>query len=337
MSLYLIPFRSLNRTNQDIPLSFPAQVTAQITFGPEDAFGLPTERRTTVAVGQPTKFSGNANEGSIQLEGALIERLEAEFQVRHFRVRLNGNVLTLVFTASSYHEATQTLNSTHQLLVPIITHRLRTYVWIKLFTVMIGTGAFDFVLSPITRQVVAATTEQNTERIKESLVDWTGFKEEHRPFFSALSYFRQAYRLALIQPGAEPMVSEILLNLAKAIEVIFRSNKHEEIRRQAATWGFPSDEIEEVMLPILILRSNLDVAHVALAQLTVAERDTVVAFSLQALSNMEAVIDRVSKGLFSGSIRLTPISGAVAKDKRKLLTAIGHYMSAARKRKSQPL
>jgi len=336
MSLYLIPFRTLNRTNQAVPLSFPAQVTAQITLGPEDAFGLPTERRTTVAVGRPTQFFGNSNEGFIQLEGALIERLEAEFQVRHVSARLSGNVLTLVFMASSYHEATQNLNSAHQLLVPIITHRLRTYVWVKLFTVMIGTEAFDFVLSPVRRQLVAATAEENKARIKESLVDWMGFKEEHRPFLSALSYFRQAHRLALIQPGAEPLVSEILLNLAKAIEVMFRSSNRDEIRRQAATWGFPSEEIEEVMLPILILRNELDVAHVALAQLTVAERETIVEFALQAISNMEVIIERIAKGLFSGTIRLAPVSSAVAKDKRKLLTAIGHYVTVSRKRKSQP-
>lgn len=120
MTLFLVPIRKLVRTSGAAPVDFPALVTAAITLGPEDAFGMPTDLRTTVGRGEP-RIVANLDEGSIHLVGGMIEKIEADFQLDTFRAQFDGNILTLSFLAASYDDGLRVLNSAIQLL-PLVLH-----------------------------------------------------------------------------------------------------------------------------------------------------------------------------------------------------------------------
>lgn len=166
------------------------------------------------------------------------------------------------------------------------------------------------------------------------MADWVSVSEEHLSFsfLSALSYLRQARRLTSIQPCPEPFVSEIVLNLAKAIEILFRGENREALRVRAREWNYDRDEVDQFLIPILILRSSLDVAHPALTQLSPEQRSTVIGFSFEAIRHVEKLLLHVGTSLFAGAIRLEEPSESVEKDKSQLLKRITEYLDLSRRK-----
>jgi hypothetical protein len=327
MTLFLTPIRRIRRISGTAPTAYPTSVMAAITFGPGDAFGVSGgDLRTTVGIPNTANLSGNLDEGSIELSGGLIQKIEADFHVDAFRVQVNGNILTFSFAAVSYDHARQVLNSALQLLPPILTLRLQVYVWVKLCEVRIGEERSNLILSQIDHPVTATTNELSTDSLRHSIAEWLSTKKEHLSLLSAYSYFRQAKRLAAIQPCPEPFVSEIVLNLAKAIEIIFRTKSHEIVRERARDWKYALDEVEEFLIPILILRSNVDVAHPALTQLTIDQRSTAIQFSFSAIRHVEMFLLHVAAGVQAGTIHLDGPSLAVDRDKSQFLERIAQYL-----------
>ena len=85
-----------------MPSKFPAMVTATLTFAPEDAFGVHAVGvRTTAPKDRPANFTWNANEGSVQWEVELIDRVNTIFNRGNFKASLDGNNLILNFNTPS--------------------------------------------------------------------------------------------------------------------------------------------------------------------------------------------------------------------------------------------
>lgn len=333
MTLFLVPARRLQRVSGMAPSSFPAPVMARITLGPGDAFGVAIDSRTTGLVGVDTwTLEANPDEGGSVMSGGLIEEIRAEFQVGLFRVRVDGQILTLSFTADSHDQARDIVNSAIQLLPPLLTLHLHVYVWVKLCEVSIGDEHFKFRLPEINFPVTGATTEHNTTLLKESITDWLWLRKEHLPLVSALYYFRQAKRLAASQPCPEPFISEIVLNLAKAIEIVFRTGDHELIRGRAHEWKCDSEQVEQFLIPILLLRNKFDGAHPALTQLTFDQRSTAIRFSFSAILHVEMFLLYVAKNVRLGTIRLEEASASLEKDKAQILERIAEYLASSRRK-----
>jgi hypothetical protein len=66
-------------------------------------------------------------------------------------------------------------------------------------------------------------------------------------------------------------LSEVVLNLCKSLESLFPAEKgqgsRDAVRAGLATLGLLSSRIEREFMPVMALRSELDVAHIALFQL----------------------------------------------------------------------
>lgn len=328
MSLFLIQPRYLKLRAGQIPTSFPALVEATVVFGPDDAFGLPCEHRTTAP--QATEGGSilwNANEGISWFQGPLIQKVEARTKIKeHIEGEFHGNVLSLRFPATSFENANRLLTSASHLLPSVMSHRLNTYVWIKSFEVAIADSRFGLETLGVRHHLTIATAEDNGAQLVASISDWCNFKDQHRRFLSALLYFRQAQRLAHIQPSPDSMVSEVILNLTKSLEILLGSTNRMQIRSRAKQWGFSEKEIEHFIIPLFLLRNELDVAHVASAPLTHEERETILDFTMTALWNTDNFLTRVRDSIMSEKIVLDPVSESLDKDKAKLLGAIKEYL-----------
>ncbi len=340
MSLFLIQGRKLLHKSGEVAKVYPATVKVQITFAPGDAFGVQSEPRTTVGRGQ-VKLTYEPNEGILDVKEVLIDRIELQIQTDRLVAQVSGNILNLTFLAPSFNEAVQAVSSINQLLPPLLSLRLRTYVWIKSFEVNIGDALFDFIVERSTRRIVVTTTEDNSARVKTSISDWLASKVEHRRFFSGLYYYRQAQRHAHTQPSADPMVSEIILNLTKSLDALFnpsdRERSREQIRSRAKDWGLSLEEIEQLIIPLILLRNKFDVAHVALTPLDAQQRAIVIDFAIEALHNMEVLLSRIYDGLVSNQIILDPLADSLEKEKSKVLRSIEEYTTQSRLRRNKPI
>jgi len=94
--------------------------------------------------------------------------------------------------------------------------------------------------------------------------------QQNKRLFAALNYFHTASRLTLVGANPWEFTSEVLLNLCKVLQSLFPGpdNKSRDLAREGlAKLGYTSDEIEKWYIPAISLRSELDVAHVSLAEL----------------------------------------------------------------------
>jgi hypothetical protein len=120
------------------------------------------------------------------------------------------------------------------------------------------------------------------------------------------------------------MTAEVVLNLTKAIEVIFSSNR-DRLREKAREWGFDHNFIEQRVVPLFLIRNELDVAHAASTPLTAEQHQCLIDFTDRALTHVHTLLSRISELEASGKLQLDPISSSLDKQKEKLLTDIKRY------------
>jgi len=158
--------------------SYPAQMTALIRFGPEDAFGVASDGiRTTAKRAVPVKMIFNTNEGTSFWEAELIESIKAYFEVDLIRAEWNGNILTLKLPVQSVSDTTRIIASAVQVIPAILSLYLQTFVWIKEFLVNVNESQFRYEISTILSGLSIATKEQNQERAVSAIHDWLTLNE----------------------------------------------------------------------------------------------------------------------------------------------------------------
>ncbi|MGB2863194.1 MAG: hypothetical protein WBC05_07690 [Sedimentisphaerales bacterium] len=308
---------------------FPAMVTATLTFAPEDAFGVHTVGvRTTAPKDRPAGVVWNANEGTVQWEVELIDRVNMTFNRGNFKASLDGNNLILTFNTPSLDHTSDIIASANHFLPALLTFHLKVFVWITKFEVNIGEANFNFEIPRYNASITVATKEYNTNQIITTLDEWLGADKQYLRILLALYYYRHAKRLANMEPNRESMVAEVLLNLTKAVEIIFSSNR-ECLRDRARKWGFSEIFIEKRIIPLFLIRNELDIAHVTTSPLDIDQRQVIINFTSAAILTVHELIERLSKLVKEKEIKLQPPSPHVEADKKKLLQTIAQYLNLA--------
>lgn len=324
MSYFLLQQRHLRPVDKGQP-TFPASLTTNIRFGPSDAFGVPaTGPRTTGKRAAPAVLRWNANEGTSTWEGDLIEKIQAELKIGPVSASWSGDVLQLAVGVTSFNASEQVISSVSHLLPAFLSLRLRVFVWIQEFIANIGGVNYRLETATHRYGITLATTDHNAEGAMQSIHAWSAQRPEGLHAVMALYYYRQAMRLASLEPDRQSMAAEVILNLAKAIEIIFSSNR-DQLRSRAAEWGFDGQFIERWIVPILLIRNELDVAHVASAPLKLTEHQAVLDFLDRAFVQVHTLLERVLELNQAESLALDPPSESLDADKRKLLRSIEAY------------
>jgi hypothetical protein len=78
----------------------------------------------------------------------------------------------------------------------------------------------------------------------------------------------------------------------------------------------------------MIIRSHLDVAHVALAPLTTEQNQSLIDFTSNALSHVYTLLLRIVELQKNGTIHIDPISHPLNKEKEKFLSDIQAYLTS---------
>src|SRR5260221_635501 len=94
----------------------------------------------------------------------------------------------------------------------------------------------------------------------------------NRRLLAALHYFHVAVRLNRAGSTSGEFMAEVMLNLAKTMEVLFPPSgdgkNRDAARRGLRDLGYEDSEIESDFLPAMALRNEVDVAHVDLSLFT---------------------------------------------------------------------
>jgi hypothetical protein len=130
----------------------------------------------------------------------------------------------------------------------------------------------------------------------------------------------------MIEPDRHSMAAEVLLNLTKSLEILFTDDR-DTLRTRAKTWGIPVKEIEQKIIPIFLLRNEIDVAHVSTGHLNKQERHTIFGFTVAAIDNVQQILLPIYEKVISDQIVLEPVSYSLTSHKKKLLADIKEYLN----------
>jgi hypothetical protein len=324
LTYFLLQNRHIRPIDANRP-PFPAKLAIKIRFGPDDAFGVKTASpRTTAKRAAPAHLTWNANEAVSFWEGEFIDKIQTSFEIGKLAGTWDGNVLTLIVPVSSEEDSNGVILSANHILPAALSFRLRVFVWIKEFTVKINGSSSRVETVGHRYGITIATTEHNQHESIEAVKDWLLTREQSLRLVMAMYYFRHAERLSTIEPDRQSMTAEVILNLTKAIELIFTA-KRDVIREKSKEWGIDSDFIEKRIIPLFLIRNELDVSHVATAPLRNEQQQSLLNFTDRALSHVYELLSKISEMERSGRIKLDAVSATLDKDKGKLLSAISKY------------
>lgn len=223
--------------------------------------------------------------------------------------------------------ASNIILSANHILPAALSFRLRVFVWIKEFTATINGNSSRVETVCHRYNITVATAERNQHESIEAVKEWLSAGKRSPRFLMAMYYYRHAKRLATIEPDRQSMTAEVMLNLTKAIEVIL-SSKRDVIREKTKEWGIDSDFIEKRIIPLFLIRNELDVAHVTTAPLLSKQQQSLLDFVDRASSHVHEFLSKIFEMEQSGRIELDPVSVSLDKDKEKLLSAISRYATA---------
>jgi len=184
-----------------------------------------------------------AIETTVQLDALTIT-------VRGGEIRLDGSVQT--------GEHLRRLIDTFVLLLPIHLNLLTFDVpFVSGVRGKVGDVEFEWGVRKNSSSLCLTSREEFTTGV-QAAINRVFMKLSPR-ILGALHYFHVACRLS--QGGDTPWTfsGEILLNLAKSLEVLF--GDRDSIRERLKFLDYNEDEIEYCFIPVLILRNEFDVGH----------------------------------------------------------------------------
>lgn len=145
----------------------------------------------------------------------------------------------------------------------------------------------EFPFTPVSTDLLEQCVGSTVARLE--IVQETS----QRRLMASLHYFHVAARLLPVGASIWEFMPECILNLCKALEVLF-GNSRDEIRTHLVQLGYSAEEIEGAFIPLLLLRNHFDVGHPRLAVLNSAQ--------LKVLYSYLANVDTTSKTCFAVSL-----------------------------------
>lgn len=314
--------------------AWPAHVALEVQLAPQDLFGTATsdDKRSVLKKGGPGRvyFDNNTGEFWLQSSSRLSLNKVARDVQGGLHCSVEGNNLRIAFTAESWKEVRDVAQLAEHYILSYLTVTTGVYVRpVRISAVVSGTTTVHYELSRpkfLFRVVDTQSVEKSIQRALEYADLWC--PSAPRLVLGCL-YFQQAARLSSSLETKVPglNISEIALNIAKSIEILF--GDREKVREGCRQLGFSRDEIESQLVPILLIRNKLDVAHPVgkrmPADLVMALQDYVD----RALENTRMLLLRVADAVAKGEIELKPFNEVAERDeKQKLAEEVSRYLNA---------
>jgi hypothetical protein len=151
----------------------------------------------------------------------------------------------------------------------------------------------------------------------------------YQRFVTCCLYFHHALRLmSPYQVEFPPYVvlSEVLLNLSKCVELLFSCSNRDQLRKQLSNLGYDKEQYESQIISIFFVRNEIDVGHSISGIVDSNEIATLRKFADRAVINVKAVLVLVSQRIAENPHFLAPISTESSKDVKKLIKKLSAYL-----------
>ena len=247
--------------DEDVDLDFPVDAEIVLTLAPEQPFGISASGGRTVRQDVAASVHYDGNNGRMTLESKEpLEPLEVRIQDGPDRlVILEGNRLVVQQSFKSLRELDRFIQSLCLGLPAFLNLEFADPPFVGSVTGSLGGTAFQWILQGLQVPFRPVTQEIQEQRFADAWqrLPLLSDEKDRRRVLAALHYLHVACRLERSGSTAGEFDSEVLLNLAKVIEVLFPGKDTIDAARVGlADLGYPSPQIEARFVPALVLRNQ---------------------------------------------------------------------------------
>lgn len=314
-------------------VEWPAEAVLTAEYRPADLFGVRDEEqrlRTSVLVGGTVTLGWDANYGRGLLESHdFLPRLGMSLPTRNGTVAFDGTMAIWSLTCRSLEDLLTVVWTADYWFPVTLSVQLGSFVGLNSLRGPVGPNfEFNYEVTQHLASFHATSDDLRSTEIKRAL-DYCALTDVPGRLILAAEYYRQALRLSSGNESFLPdaVLGETCLNLAKCLTVLFTDSR-EEIREGCVTLGFTRERIESQIIPIVLLRSHLDVAHPVVPTADdLAGIPQLRAYVKQALSNVRVLLDRALEMHEAGTLRLLDHVASTDAARGRLLEDIAKYVS----------
>jgi hypothetical protein len=293
------------------PLEFPNDARVVITFDPNPGLGGPAPPGMTGVLGQQAKLLINTNIGrtTVELERPLGE-VVFDGVIGGVQVKLSGPRLELRCRCTSREDLLPVLDVFHYILPIALSVTFPDVPTIATTSGYVGDVPFTWQVQSAASYFDVTTVERQQEKVAQAMQRLEILTAPgNRRLLAGVSYFHRAVRLERSGATAFEFTGEVMLNLAKCLEVLFPAavgvGTRDAVRAGLGSLGYSVEDIETWFMPAMALRSQVDVAHVRLTLLSYEQRKTVQLYSEQAEQKFREMIQRLLEAVERGSFSVT--------------------------------
>ena len=258
------------RLEAEEPLVFPSECEIRFHFQPAQPFGVEAGGgRTAVrSVAATALFNANTGESTVESKQPL-SPLDVTIEAPNLIARLDGTTLTVSGMFESLRVVEQTVEGVFFVFPTVLNVPFADPPYIERVDGVIGSVGFRWELSEWRLGYSNTTQETQEQRFGDAWDRMSVVGEPgRRRLAAALHYFHVACRLDRAGRTAGEFVAEVVLNLAKTLEVLFPpegdGGTRDAARRGLRALGLTVERIESDFIPAMALRNEIDVGHVEL-------------------------------------------------------------------------
>lgn len=317
-------------------LTFPALCELCFHFQPLQPFGTQAGggRTAVKAVAASALFNANSGEHTIESKEPL-SPLDVTIKAPIRTLRLKGSTLSISQKFASLKEMQEMIEGIYFVLPTLVNIPFADPPYIERVDGKVGSASFRWELHDWRMHFLTTTQENQEERFAKACERMEVLSEPHRRRLAAgLHYFHVACRLARVGSTAGEFVAEVVLNLAKTLEVLFPppgdGRTRDAARAGLRTLGYSEKQIECDFLPAMALRNEIDVAHVELGLFKMDQLKAIHAYTERAEEAFRDMLERLLGGVEAGTTDITPHElGPPRNEAIKLLERLKKYMNSS--------
>jgi hypothetical protein len=319
-------------------LTFPGQAEIKVHLGPPTVFGQSDAPSHVLVPGREQKVLWNGNTGHMTFQSTpSLELLEVIVQWPSARLELKGDVLRYERRCNNVEDLVASIQAFQYLFPALLNVDFPEAPYI----VSISGRVDDVPFRWIHRYVEFPFTPVTADRLEQFIFSAVSHlimvqEPSQRRLMASLRYFHVATRLLDAGSSIWEFMPECVLNLCKALQVLF-GEKRDEIRAQLVQLDYSERDIEESFIPLLLLRNTLDVGHPRLAVLNSDQLKVLYSYLANVVRDFQhlfrRVFDKLKEGTYvvrePGDMRLN------AAEQREFDCLIGSMASRLRPQRTQ--
>lgn len=294
-------------------LSFPNDVQLEIHLEPTAQFGVGQHIGKTMVKKfkdekVPLKCVFNSHTGKTNYEfGTVLEPLSAFVESGKLSMVLDGNVIRIDTRCETSDEFDDRLFEIHYIMPILINMECEQPPVISSTSGRVGTSLFYLQLSYSMSEFSAITKVDQEKKLVALMNHYPLLCQGNHRLLAALHYYHIACRL--IECGNTPseFLSECILNLCKVLEVLFGS-KHDIVREDLIKLGYSITDIEEMYIPIMLLRNQFDVGHVSISYFEQEQLNILYVYLENSLRNFRKLLKTLILHISDNKYSLKPVA-----------------------------